>query len=84
MTVISPIGGVRVSEPPVPVDSSRSKILSVSSYFAFVYFQGYVAVFLEHNDGSGSSCNFPDGRVTGYTAAPDLSSISSPANRDFR
>ncbi|CAM9163702.1 unnamed protein product [Pylaiella littoralis] len=46
--------------------------------------QGYVAVFLEHNDGSGSSAMFPDGRLTGYAAAPSTRDVSAPENHPFR
>ncbi|CAM9341336.1 unnamed protein product [Ectocarpus fasciculatus] len=46
--------------------------------------QGYVAVFLEHNDGSGSSCMFPDGRITTYAKAPNLKDVGAPENHAFR
>lgn len=43
-----------------------------------------MAVFLEHNDGSGSSCVFPDGRLTGYTKAPNTENVGAPENHAFR
>ncbi|CAM9231779.1 unnamed protein product [Ectocarpus sp. 13 AM-2016] len=46
--------------------------------------QGYVAVFLEHNDGSGSSCMFPDGCITTYAKAPNLKDLGAPDNHAFR
>ncbi|CAM9150551.1 unnamed protein product [Scytosiphon promiscuus] len=46
--------------------------------------QGYVAVVLEHNDGSGSSCMLPDGRITEYAKAPNPKNVGAPENRDFR
>ncbi|CAB1111999.1 unnamed protein product [Ectocarpus sp. CCAP 1310/34] len=46
--------------------------------------QGYVAVLLEHNDGSGSSCMFPDGRITPYAKAPNLKDVGAPDNHAFR
>lgn len=46
--------------------------------------KGYVAVFLEHNDGSGSSCMFPDDRITEYITAPNTKVVSAPENHPFR
>eukprot|EP00903_Cladosiphon_okamuranus_P017572 g16185.t1 len=46
--------------------------------------QGYVAVFLEHNDGSGSSCMFPDGRITEYAKCPNAKNVGAPENHSFR
>ena len=43
-----------------------------------------MAVFLEHNDGSGSSCMFPDGRITEYAKAPNTKDVSAPDNHPFR
>ncbi|CAM9464950.1 unnamed protein product [Hapterophycus canaliculatus] len=46
--------------------------------------QGYVAVVLEHNDGSGSSCMLPDGRITEYSKAPNSKDVGAPENHAFR
>lgn len=46
--------------------------------------KGYVAVFLEHNDGSGSSCMLPDGSITEYVSPPNTKDFTAPENREFR
>lgn len=46
--------------------------------------KGYVAVFLEHNDGSGSSCMLPDGSITEYIFPPNTKDFTAPENREFR
>ncbi|CAM9457447.1 unnamed protein product [Ascophyllum nodosum] len=55
-----------------------------STYAAEIASHGYVLIALEHNDASGSSCLFPDGRVTGYERPPNPRVFNAPENRTFR
>lgn len=43
-----------------------------------------MAVVLEHNDGSGSSCTLPNGRITEYATAPNTKNVGAPENHAFR
>lgn len=56
----------------------------ISLPLAVCWSKGYVVVVLEHNDGSASSCLFPDGRETEYKPPPNLNDMTSIENRAFR
>lgn len=56
----------------------------ISLALALHWSKGYVVVVLEHNDGSASSCLFPDGRETEYKPPPNLRDVTSIENRVFR
>ncbi|CAM9153531.1 unnamed protein product [Discosporangium mesarthrocarpum] len=54
-----------------------------SEYAVELASQGYICIVPEHNDGTSSSCLFPDGKLTEYIPAPDGNG-KTDADRKFR